>query len=142
MKFSALFSLAAVCFAQTPNILKSCGGPTDTLNVTDVEIYNYPFKAGQTSVISTIGDLTQTIVNGTKVIVSVKVGTITLYSTTQDYCSESGITCPVQPGHLINNVSQVIPANIPAGSFNLQVRIVSPTNAEVSCISGKIQITK
>ncbi|KAJ3273516.1 mRNA-binding ribosome synthesis protein nop7 [Terramyces sp. JEL0728] len=129
--------LLAVCFAQTPGILKTCGTASDPLNVTDVEIYNYPFKAGQTSVISTIGDLSETIVNGTKVVVSVKVGTITLYSTTQDYCSEDGITCPVQPGHLINNVSQVIPANIPAGSFNLQVKIVSPTNTEIYRLFSK-----
>ncbi|KAJ3319731.1 Phosphatidylglycerol/phosphatidylinositol transfer protein [Boothiomyces sp. JEL0866] len=156
MKFATLFAAVASVAATTDimmkNIfqdpvapLKSCGGSSDTLTVNQVTLAPYPIPAGQPIVIAASGSLSKAVTQGTIVNVSVKLGFIPLINKKLDFCAEAAkvnISCPIAPGPQQIQLTEVIPSSAPAGTFDLQITVDDPSNQEVVCLSGKVQIVK
>ncbi|KAJ3256761.1 Phosphatidylglycerol/phosphatidylinositol transfer protein [Boothiomyces macroporosus] len=156
MKFTALFAAAASVSASTNIMMKnifqdpvaplsSCGGSSDTLTVQQVTLAPYPIPAGQPIVIAATGSLSSTITQGTVVNVAVKLGFIPLINKKLDFCAEAAkvnISCPIAPGPQQIQLTEVIPSSAPAGTFDLHITVDDPSNNEIVCLSGKVQIVK
>ncbi|KAJ3268718.1 Phosphatidylglycerol/phosphatidylinositol transfer protein [Terramyces sp. JEL0728] len=156
MKFSTIFAAIAVVSARTDLVmknifqdpvapLKSCGTSADTLTVSQVTLAPYPIPAGQSIVIAASGALSSTIVAGTVVNVAVKLGLIPLINKKLDFCDEAAkvnVSCPIAPGPQQIQLTELIPSSVPAGTFDLHITVNDPSNNEIVCLAGKVQIVK
>ncbi|KAJ3311909.1 Phosphatidylglycerol/phosphatidylinositol transfer protein [Boothiomyces sp. JEL0838] len=157
MKFFAIAT--AVTAATTPIVygsfrdasanavspLTSCGSSSDVFTPTDIVLTPYPIKIGQPLQVTATGTLSAPINNGSTITVSVKEFGITLFSKTEDFCSQASQankTCPIAPGPQAIQASQPVPTNVPAGTYNVEIKLNDPSKAEIACLSGSLQFSK
>ncbi|KAJ3319732.1 Phosphatidylglycerol/phosphatidylinositol transfer protein [Boothiomyces sp. JEL0866] len=132
-------------FANAVSPLTSCGTLADIFTPKDIVLTPYPIKIGQALQVTASGSLSAPINNGSTITVSVKEFGITLFSKTEDFCSQAGQankTCPIAAGPQDIQASQPVPTNVPAGTYSVEIKLNDPNKAEIACLSGNLQFTK
>ncbi|KAJ2986688.1 Phosphatidylglycerol/phosphatidylinositol transfer protein [Globomyces sp. JEL0801] len=123
--------------------IPSCGKPTDHFIPTAISITPNPPQVGGTVKIGLEGNVNTEIVAGTKVDVVVKLGFIPVKSLTVDFCEEAakyGKPCPIAPGAQTFTAGFDVPSGTPKGTYNLDIKVKSPSNQQVACLNGKLKL--
>jgi hypothetical protein len=162
MKYFAI--LASVCFAFSLDIdpkgsiyfttrdgnvvsdpLTPCEDFDGKFDVESVVLTPYPIVSGAELQVAASGLLHQKVLEGAKVVISVKFGPFTLFSKTVDLCEEAAkndVFCPIEVGQTILKAGQLVPSIAPAGSYNLEFRVKNPDGTNLACVAGKVAIIK
>ncbi|KAJ3268476.1 Phosphatidylglycerol/phosphatidylinositol transfer protein [Terramyces sp. JEL0728] len=137
----ALTVLAAVASAQT---FSTCGtGGIFTVDTTSIT--PYPLVHGKNVTIFATGPSTGAINQGASIDVSVYKGKIRIYHQTLDLCQQSllqtpPIACPIPAGPQTMNVTQLVPAIIPAGQYVMTIATTNADGSAVNCLTSNIQV--
>lgn len=104
---------------------------------------NPPIR-GENLTISAVGELFDTVDEGSYIDVEVRLGYIKLLSQTYDLCETleendiDGLTCPLKAGEysLIKEVQ--IPAEVPPGKYVVVARAYTAGDELISCLTGEV----
>jgi hypothetical protein len=121
----------------------NCGVETDAIILHSVSLTPDPPVAG--SPLSAVFDFTanKEILEGAYVEIKVKVGFITLLTTTIDLCDDSedgvltdtGVSCPIAAGDYVLTKNVDLPAEIPALEFTVETRGFTYDDADMFCVN-------
>ncbi|KAJ3274616.1 Phosphatidylglycerol/phosphatidylinositol transfer protein [Terramyces sp. JEL0728] len=132
--------LAAFVSAQT---LQSCGG--GIYKVKSSSIVPYPLVHGKNVTIHAAGTTTGVINNGATIDVSVYKGKIRIYHQTLDLCAQSAmqkppVKCPIPKGNQTLDVTQLVPAIIPPGTYNMTIVSTNVDKSPINCLTSNIKV--
>ncbi|KAK3271889.1 hypothetical protein CYMTET_19788 [Cymbomonas tetramitiformis] len=134
----ALLIAAFTAAAGTSLPFSSCGG-SGAVKISTLDISPYPVKEGGNLDVQVTGT-TSEVVTGGKATITAKLGFIKVFSEVITLCDD--IKCPVPVGPLTFKLEQAIPSIGLAATITVEVAITDQNNAEVACVSAKVQVVK
>jgi hypothetical protein len=87
--------------------------------------------------------LAETVFAGAYAKLEVKLGFVPVFKQKFDICEEAaknGKSCPLLAGPQSIEVVQSIPGPIPSATVNVNIKVFTKDNKQISCISGKLRI--
>jgi hypothetical protein len=136
------FSLAALVAVAAAQSIVSCDANA-IFSPAATTLSPSPVVIGGDVTVTSAGALAAPINPGATYKVVLKLGPVTVFTETHDFCAGSKVPCPIAatPEALIS-VSQAVPANAPAGNFNMQITVTNADGSAVSCLSGPVRLVK
>lgn len=132
-------------FAVSANPLVACKGFKGQFVIESIDLNPYPIVSGGNLQVSAAGNLKERVVKGSKVVIAVKFGKVTIFSKTVDLCEEAAkndISCPLEVGRTLLKAGQLVPSQAPAGAYDLEFRVKNANGNDLACIAGKVDIIK
>ena len=135
-------SFSLPCPSSPPPPLPQCSGKTDKLKVSSVAFSSNPVHPGTTLTITVSGTPTVAITSGATMKTDIKLGSFAVQTSTQNFCSLSGIVCPVAAGTAITASWNVaVSGTAPSGSYTAEVSTVNGDKSAVSCIDSPFTVS-
>lgn len=125
---------------------KNCGTADDLLLIENVEYEPKEPERGQPLNITASGQLKERLDAGTKASLSVKWGLVRIPIPLIDVCTELAklpdvpLKCPVEPGPISVTQSVVLPAEMPQGKYDVNVRVKSQDGRSVACLQVQLSV--
>lgn len=139
---ASIFALASAQVSTEEGVLTSCRAD-GVFRPTKIVLSPYPVVIGQPVTITSIGELGQDISDGASYKVQLRLGAVPVFNEAHNFCENSVTPCPLKAGtEATVTVTQQVPANAPAGIFNMFINVANGDGSEVSCIQGKIKLVK
>ena len=137
--FTFLFTLASCDLSW-----KNCGTAEDLLDIQQLTYAPLVPVRGEALTVTAQGNLKEQLTSGTKVNLVVKWGFVRVPVPPVDVCGElsklpdAPATCPLQPGPVSLTQSFVLPAQIPDGDYDVNIRIKNQDGRQVACVQVKL----
>ncbi|QLG71943.1 hypothetical protein HG535_0C02950 [Zygotorulaspora mrakii] len=114
------------------------------LKIENIVLSPNPPIRGENLTISAVGELLETVDEGSYIDVEVRLGYIKLLSQTYDLCESleendvDGLTCPLSSGQysLVKEVE--VPAEVPPGKYVIVARAYSAGDDLITCVTGEV----
>ncbi|KKY24104.1 putative phosphatidylglycerol phosphatidylinositol transfer protein [Phaeomoniella chlamydospora] len=122
------------------NPLTYCADPSDyILSIDYADLDPNPPKAGETLTISASGTFSKDVEEGTKVLLQVKYGLITLIKQEADLCEQIGnvdLECPLKKGPMTLTKEVQIPKEVPKGKYTVMADVYTESGEKVTCLNA------
>ncbi|CAG8502452.1 9375_t:CDS:2, partial [Cetraspora pellucida] len=124
---------------STAETIKNCGTTDDILTITRLEITPDPPVKGHELNISAAGYLSETVVQGSYINLTVKFGLIKLLKKTLDLCEQVekvNKKCPLEKGEQTLEHTVELPKEIPPGKYFVDVQVFTPEHRRIACLQA------
>jgi len=129
-----LFLISVTAYYDSSSIWSSCGS-SDTLTINSVTINPDPPVKGDNVTVGVYGSLTESITGG-NVTILIKYGIIYIVDETQNIClADPEVGCPINAGNVAIKQTVLVPATIPAGSYDAGVVGVDENENQIFCVN-------
>jgi len=122
------------------NPLTFCESPdSDILTITNVDLEPNPPQKGKDLLITAKGTLKEDVVDGSRVLLTVKMGLITLIRANESLCDQLEKVdkkCPLKEGELTFQRTVTLPAQIPPAKFNVHADVYSDKQERITCMEA------
>jgi len=137
--------IAADLSVPGENTLTYCNDPKASDYIFDIEYVNLspnPPVPGENLTIHAAGTSSQTIEEGAKIFLQVKLGYITLLRQEMDFCDaidNVDLECPLEKGYRTISKEVAIPGAIPKGTYSVSAdAYTGGVKKEITCLKGEI----
>ncbi|CAG8445430.1 6585_t:CDS:2 [Scutellospora calospora] len=123
----------------TTDSIQDCGKPEDILHITYLDIAPDPPQRGQELSIDAAGYLTETVVEGSYIELTVKMGLIRLLQKKLDLCEQVekvNKECPLEKGEQTLQHTVELPKEIPPGKYTVDVHVYTPDRRPIACLKA------
>jgi len=113
----------------------------DIIKIERVDLIPNPPEPGKTLVISAVGTVKETIVEGAYILLQIKYGLIRLISTKVDLCEQIknvDLTCPIEKGLVAITKAVEMPKEIPPGKYNIFADVYSRDDDPITCLTATV----
>jgi len=122
------------------NPLQYCADPKDyILDIDYADLKPNPPVAGQNLTIEASGTFGKDVNPGTKVLLQVKYGLITLIKQEADLCDQIGnvdLECPLKKGPMTLIKDVAIPKEVPRGKYTIMADVYTEDGEKVTCLNA------
>lgn len=136
-----LWPLFMFLVLRPPANLTMCSTPDSLLQNVRYSLHPDPPTKGQSLNMAFSGELSERIEFGTIKIHVVLNNFLTVYSSTLDLCDslkDTGLSCPLEPGHIEVAATADIPSLVPPGEYTIDLQIQG--EKPITCIGAKIRL--
>ncbi|KAF9562715.1 Phosphatidylglycerol/phosphatidylinositol transfer protein [Mortierella alpina] len=129
-------------FVADPATIEECGDEDDLLQMHNYTLTPNPPEKGKNLTIEAYGSLSEDVVEGATIHLTVKLGLIKLLTTKLDFCEESAKinkNCPLEAGEQSLYHSVELPKEIPPGKYVVNIKVLNPDEKQVTCLIAKAQ---
>ncbi|XP_078430805.1 immunoglobulin E-set superfamily protein [Wolffia australiana] len=136
--------LAAACFLLILGVASAtsvhyCDKHANyAVKVNGVDISPNPVVSGRTAKFG-ISAVTESPVEGGKLVIDVKYFGFHVHQETRDLCEET--SCPVAVGDFVIAHEQVLPFYTPPGSYTLTLKLLSANGSQLTCVSFDFSVS-
>jgi len=113
----------------------------DIIKIERVDLIPNPPEPGKTLLISAVGTVKETIVEGAYILLQIKYGLIRLISTKVDLCEQIrnvDLTCPIEKGLVVITKAVEMPKEIPPGKYSVFADVYSRNDDPITCLTATV----
>ncbi|KAH8554685.1 ML domain-containing protein [Umbelopsis sp. PMI_123] len=133
------FRVQEVGQTLSTDLITNCGNDNDILSIDYINLTPDPPVKGETLDIEFKGWLSEEVVNGSYIDLTVKFGVVKLLQKRLDLCDQAkeiDTQCPIPAGEFTFTKSVDLPKEIPGGKYTVNAKINLPDEREITCLNG------